>query len=146
VKNALQNGHDPSKERERGLEIDWDSEVEILNWIPSNAQKDNTFSRVDFIHSVTNKFGTDFTKGCVDSFIIRHEAALFDIMNSRQEDPRLGGPSAFPAATIEQIKTHCIGWQVEFLFNLDKVGISEWEDEKLNNVQFSLAMKDEKIH
>jgi hypothetical protein len=51
---------------------------------------------------------------------------------------------AFLNATIGQIKTNCIGLQVEVRFSLDEVRISEWEDRKPTRGVIPLATKDEK--
>jgi hypothetical protein len=67
-------------------------------------------------------------------------------MSSPQEDLSLRVPREFLNFTIEQIKAHCHGLPVDLFFNLDEVGISDWEDRKPKTVVISISMKDEKIH
>jgi hypothetical protein len=143
VRKALQNGHESPKDPGRHLAVDQDFELQILNYITSNAQKYNVVSWTDIVHDFINKFETDITKDWVDSFIIRHETKLFEISSSHQEHPHFTVLKAFFDAIIEQIKAHCIGLQAEFIFTLDDVGISiyEWEDRKPRNAVIPVAMK-----
>jgi hypothetical protein len=50
-------------------------------------------------------------------------------------------PREFLKVTIPQIKKFCHGLPVELLFNLDEVGIPEWEDSKASKMIILILMK-----
>jgi hypothetical protein len=73
-------------------------------------------------------FGTAARRGLVDSFLSHHAAELFETNISPRENQRLEVSRVFLGAVIEGIRTHVQNACAEFVFNLDEVGISEWED------------------
>jgi hypothetical protein len=60
--------------------------------------------------------------------VSRYAAAFSETKSSFQENQRLEVPRVFPEAAIEGTRTHVHNVSVEFLFNLDKIAISEGED------------------
>jgi hypothetical protein len=72
--------------------------------------------------------GIAITKGSVDSFLSWHADEIFETKSSPQENQRLEVLRAFLEAGIEDIKTHIQNACAELVFNLDEIGMSEWED------------------
>jgi hypothetical protein len=70
------------------------------------------------------------SKGWVDSFILRHEADLTERKTMPEEEVRLEVPHVFLNEAIGHLQDHVQGMKAELVFNLDEVGISEWEGRK----------------
>jgi hypothetical protein len=68
------------------------------------------------------------TRGWVDSFITRHAYKLFETKSIPQENPRLEMPRIFLEAAIDGFRDHVHNACAELVFNLNKIGMNEWED------------------
>jgi hypothetical protein len=53
---------------------------------------------------------------------------------------------AFLHRTVQDLKEYVQGWTTEPVFNLDEVGISDWEDRKTRNIAVPAAMLSQTIH
>jgi hypothetical protein len=54
-------------------------------------------------------------------------------------------PRVFLEAAIEGIRTHAQNACADLVFNLDEIGISEWEDPVERKVVFASAMREQQI-
>jgi hypothetical protein len=82
----------------------------------------------------------------VDSFILRDEADLTERNSTPQEEVRLEVPRVFLDETNRCLRDHVQGMKAELVFNLDEVGISEWEDRKDKKVIVPKTMEGQTIH
>jgi hypothetical protein len=71
------------------------------------------------------------TRGWVNSFLGRHAERLWKAKSAPQESQRLEVPRYFLEETVRCIAQHVQGPPTELVFNLDEVGISEWENRKV---------------
>jgi hypothetical protein len=55
---------------------------------------------------------------------------LSEVKSTPQEDARLEVPRVFLDETIRCLREYVKGMTAELVFNLDEVGVSEWEDRK----------------
>jgi hypothetical protein len=82
----------------------------------------------------------------VDSFILRHGTDLTERKSTPQEESRLEVPRVFLEETIRCLHDYVEGMKAELVFNLDEVGISEWEDRKDKTVIVPKTMGGQTIH
>jgi hypothetical protein len=68
----------------------------------------------------------------VDSFIGHSFSELIEGKSTPQEEPRLQVPPIFVDETIRCVHEAVNDCPSDFVFNLDEVAISEWEDRKSN--------------
>lgn len=146
VSAALQNGFDEPKPRGRHLAINAESEADILAWIQRNYEKNMPTTRTDIRHYCSTKFNKKITKGWVDSFIGRHLTELIETTSTPQEEPRLQVPRIFLDETIKAMKEAVQMRPSDLVFNLDEVGISDWEDRKSKRVVVPITAQDQTVH
>jgi hypothetical protein len=85
-------------------------------------------NKTELLHECNERFGKKITRGWVDSFVKRHNEQLVETKSIPQENPRLEVPRAFLGAAIEGFQNHVHNSRAELIFNLGKIGMSEWED------------------
>jgi hypothetical protein len=85
-------------------------------------------NRNEWLHECNERFGRSITWWWVYSFLRRHADQLFETKSVPQETPRLDVPRVFLEAAIDGFRDHVHNACAEFVFNLDEIGISEWED------------------
>jgi hypothetical protein len=146
VSEALRRGFARPKERGRPPSLDDDKEKAILQWIEKNADQSRPVTRTDILHYVHGRLNEMVTRGWVDNFLTRRKIELFETLSSPQENPRLQVPREYLDTTIRCIQDHVTGAQAELVFNLDEVGISEWEDRKPRFVVVPMKYKGIRIH
>jgi hypothetical protein len=61
---------------------------------------------------------------------LRHRDELAETKSTPQEDARLEIPRVFLNETVRCLGEYVQGMKAELVFNLDEVGVSEWEDRK----------------
>jgi hypothetical protein len=101
--------------------------------------------RTELLNYCIATFGTAVTREWVDSFLSCHAAELFETKSFPQENQRLEVPRVFLEAAIEGIRTHVQNACADLVFNLDEIGISEWEDRVERKVTVPSAMREQKI-
>jgi hypothetical protein len=119
---------------------------QILAWIQHQAEKSQPSTRTDIVHYCSGKFGKVVTRRWVDSFLIRHKDDAVEAISKPQEDAHLQIPREFlpgPISGMEEAVQGCIR---DLVFNLDEVGVSEWEDCKSKKVVVPPAMSSQTIH
>jgi hypothetical protein len=142
----LENGLNDPKVRGRHFAFDDKSEIQILEWIRSQAEKCAPVTRTDLRHHCKVKYSRSISRGSVDSFILCHKADLSGTKSTPQEDARLEVPRAFLEGTVNYLREPVQGMKAELDFNLDEVGMSEWEDRKVMKVIVPTTMDGQTIH
>jgi hypothetical protein len=128
------------------MAFDDDSEGEILTWIEAEAEKSRLMTRPELRHYCEAKYSRSVIKGWVYSFIIRHGACLTEKKSKPQEEARLEVARVFLDETIRCLREYVQGMKAELMFNLDEVGLSEWEDRKDKKVIVPMTMDGQTIH
>jgi hypothetical protein len=82
----------------------------------------------------------------VDSFISLHSAELTEQTSFPQEEPHLHVPRIFLGKTIRSMYEILHGCPADLVFNLDEVGISDWEDRKPRRVAVPITVSPHNIH
>jgi hypothetical protein len=82
----------------------------------------------------------------VNSFVFRHSGEVIQTRSTAQEEQRLQVPRAFLERTRRDLNKHVQGCVSELIFNLDEVGISDWDDCKTRRVVLPATMDVRPIH
>jgi hypothetical protein len=146
VRRALDNGFDDPKSRGRQLALDAISDANSLEWIKKNAEKNPAVTRTDIKNYCFKVYPFQASRGWVDSFILRHCDELTEKKSSPQEEPRLQVPRIFLNETIRCMNEAVQGSPADLVFNLDEVGISDWEDRKPKKVVVPIIATSHSIH
>jgi hypothetical protein len=146
VKAELANGLEPPKVRVPHPVIDEGSEAEILEWIESQAEKCNPATRTDLRQHCQAKYSPAISRGWVDSFILRHRDELVEMKSTPQEDARVKVAGIFLDETMRCLGEYVHGMKAELVFNLDEVGVSEWENRKDKKVAILRVLSGQTIH
>jgi hypothetical protein len=64
----------------------------------------------------------------MESFIQHHTEELSKTKSVPQENSRVEMARTFPEVTIEGFRDYIHNSYAELVFNLDEIGINEWED------------------
>jgi hypothetical protein len=123
-----------------------DREREILVWIHEHAPERTPIARQDLREHVTTHYDFPITRGWVRSFMGRDIDELCKVKSSPQEAEPLEIPRCFLDQTLICITQFVRGRPTELVFNLDEVGISEWEDRKTKTVLVPKSMSEQMMH
>jgi hypothetical protein len=82
----------------------------------------------------------------VNSFVLRHSDEIFKTKSTPQEQQRLQVPRMLLERTVWNLKEDIQRYVCELVFNLDEVGISDWEDRKAKTVIVPVTMSGQTIH
>jgi hypothetical protein len=134
IMRAIAHGLESPEMRGRHSELNEDPEREILAWINKCATESRLITRRDLREHVTAEHDIPIARGWVNSFIGRHIGALCVRASSPRGTQRLEIPRCFLDQTLACISQFVQRRPTEFVFNLDQVGISEWEDRKPKEV------------
>jgi hypothetical protein len=137
---------EPPQARERHSAIDDQIERELLAWIESNAAKNMGVTGPGVRARLANHCRLSVTRGWVNSFIGRHLDRLWKVKSSPHESQRLEVPRCFHEETIRCLGEFVQGRPAERVFNLDEVGISDWEDRQTKKVIIPLSSREQTIH
>jgi transposase len=146
VQRALKSGWDAPKPRGRHAALPAEAESEILDWIRRNYEKSDPVTRTEIRHHCETEFTVPAGRGWVDSFILRHRGDLIEKKSNPQEESRLQIPRLFLDETIRAMKEAVEGRPSDLVFNLDEVGVSEWEDRKAKKVVVPSTAATQTIH
>jgi hypothetical protein len=116
-----------------------------VDWITAKAANNGAVNRTELLHECNKRFGRSITRGWVDSFLTRHAKQLFETKSVPQENPRLEVPRVFLQAGIDRLRDHIHQACAKLVFNLDEIGISEWEDRCTRRVIVPSAIKGQTI-
>jgi hypothetical protein len=145
VSRANFRGYQDPPGRGRHHELDPDAEQQMIDWIAKKAANHTAVNRTELLHECIERFGKSITRGWIDSFVTRHSEQLFETKSVPQENPRLEVPRAFLDAAVEGFRAHVHGACAELVFDLDEIGISEWEDRAARRVIVPSAMRGQTI-
>ena len=146
VRRALEKGDTIPSGRGRHPALDDEIEERLLEWIQKNAHNHTPVNRTELLHYCRETFFAAVTDGWVDSFLSRRNGELFEAISQPQENLRLEVPRLFLDTMIECLTEHVPGCCAELVFNLDEVGISEWEDRVARRVIVPRSMSTQTIH
>jgi hypothetical protein len=79
VQAALAYGLDDPGQRGKHITVDQVHEQQIIDWIRQNAEEDTPVTRVEIMDYCAAQFKIKFTRGCVNSFVLRHSGELLQI-------------------------------------------------------------------
>jgi hypothetical protein len=142
LKHAQLRGYDNPPARGRHHELAADAEQQLVDWITAKAANNVAVNRSELLHYCNKRFGKSITRGWVDSFLRRHAEQLFETKSVPQENPRFAVPRVFLQAELDGFRDHVHRACAELVFNLDEIGISEWEDCCTRRVIALSAMKE----
>jgi hypothetical protein len=94
----------------------------------------------------TFQFKIKSTRGLVNSFVLRHSDEIIQTESGAQEGQRSQVPGMFLQRMTQNLHEYVRGRVAELVFNLDEVGISDWEDRKTTHVIAFSAMFGQTIH
>jgi hypothetical protein len=146
VQSALAKGDEIPKVPAEHPALEGDTEKRLLEWITKNAQNQAPLNRTEVLYYCRETLSTAVTEGWVDSSLIRHQTELFETTSRPQENPRLEIPRSFLDTMEECLRQHVQDCCADLVFNLDKVGISEWEDRVARKVIVPVSMSGQTIH
>jgi hypothetical protein len=146
VKKVLLHGLELPETRGRHLALSDKVEQEFTNRIEANAAKSRVVTSRDMREHVMTQYSLSVTRGWVNSFMSRHMDELCNIKNVPQRGKRLEDPRCFLDETVPCITQFVHGLPTELVFNLDEVGISDWEDRTSKSVIVPKAIRSETIH
>jgi hypothetical protein len=127
---------DPPGHRGTHTSLEQDREQKILDWIKQNAEGSASVTRKEIKDYCTSQFQVPITRGWVTSFVLRYPNEVIQAKSSPQEEQRLRVSRMFLERTLQNLNEceHVQGCPAEVVFNLDEVGISDWEDRKARKV------------
>jgi hypothetical protein len=148
VTQALTHRPEPPENRGRHLAIPPEIEQQTLQWIEHNAAKGTTVTVRDVREHLSSCSKSAAARGWVNSFLGRHADRLCKAKIGPQEAQLLEIPRCFLEETVRRIAQHVQGRPTELVFNLDEVGISEWEVRKVKkmNVIVPRSSRGQTIH
>jgi hypothetical protein len=76
------------------------------------------------------KFQSRIARGWVNSFVLHHSSEIIQTTSTAQKEQRLQMPSVFLKRTSQDLNDDVQVCIAELFFNLDEVGISDWDDRK----------------
>jgi hypothetical protein len=114
--------------------------------VRQNAEQETPVTKGETRDYCTTQFQIPITRGWVNSFVLRHFDDLIQTTSTQQEKQRLPIRRAFLERTVRNLNKHVQGCVSELVFNLDKVGISNWEDRKARKVVVLATMDGQPIH
>jgi hypothetical protein len=122
-----------SRNREVGIRhsaVSAESDANILAWITGNGERNAAVTRTDIKNDCREVCKIAVMCGRFDSFISPYSAELLEKNSSPAEAPRLHVPRVFLDQTIHNMHNAGQDRPADLVFNLDEVGISEWEDRR----------------
>jgi hypothetical protein len=146
VRHALEKGKTIQKGRGEYPALEVEGEQRLIDWITKNAQNHTVVNRTELLHYCGETFGTAITPRWVNSFLFRHKLELSETISRPQENPRLEIQRSFLDTMISYRGEHLPGSLAELVFDLDEVGISEWEDRAPRKVIVPVSMTDQTTH
>jgi hypothetical protein len=114
----------------------------MLDWIQQNAEEDTSVTRGEIMDYYMSQFRIKSTRGWVNSFVLRHSDEVIQPKSVEQEGQRSQVPGGFLERIIQDLHEYVQTWVAELVFNLDEVGISDWEDRKTKKVIVPAAIHD----
>jgi UDP-2,3-diacylglucosamine pyrophosphatase LpxH len=128
VARAELRSYDDPLARGRPRELSAECEQKLVEWLANKAANHRAVNRTELLHGYSERFGKSMTRTRIDSFITGHTHELFETKSIPQEYPRLKVPLVFLEAAIDAFRNNVHNACAELVFNLDEIGVTEWED------------------
>jgi hypothetical protein len=141
VQSAVVCGLNEPKSRRRHMAVDAESDANILAWIKRKAEKSAKVTWTNIKNYCREVCKFQVSRGWVDSFISRHADELTEKTSSPQEETRLQVPRVVLEETIWTIHETILGRPSELVFNLDEIGIFDWEDRRPKKVLIAITAR-----
>jgi hypothetical protein len=93
---------------------------------------------------ITTRSHLSITRGWVNSSLGRHWDGSYLVKSISQETKRLEVPRCFLEETIRYLHEYIQDRPTEIVFNIDEVGIVDWEDQKSKKVILPSSMRGQK--
>ena len=132
-KNLASEPQDP-KDPGRHHALSDEIEMEIIQEIENRFKEGNPITQAQILEYVKNRYNICLTFGWVNCFLCRHKEKLQKCRSYPQEDLRMMIPRQYLEKHIQNLKDFVQGICSELLFNLDEVGLSDYEDRKIKKV------------
>jgi hypothetical protein len=132
--------------RGKHISLEEEREQQILVQIYQNAEQDTPVTRGEITDYCTFQFKIKYTRGLVNSFVLPHSDEVIETTSGAQEGQRLQVPGVFLEKIIHHLHEYVQGCVAELVFNLDEVGISDWEDRDTKKVIALAAIFGRTIH
>jgi hypothetical protein len=146
VTHALAHVLEPAENRGCHQTFDDDIERGLLLWIQENAARNSAVTGRDVREHIATRYHLSVTRDWINSFLGRHLDELCLVKSAPQETELLEVPRCFLEETIRCLHESVQGRPTELVFNLDEVGISDWEDRKSKKVIVPQSMRVPTIH
>jgi hypothetical protein len=111
-----------------------------------NAEQDRPVTRGEIMDYYAPQFKIKSTRGWVNSFVLTHWDEVIQTKRGAQEGHRWQVPRALLERIIQDLHEYLQGSVAELVFNLDEVGIADWEDRKTNKVIILAAIFGQTTH
>jgi hypothetical protein len=99
-----------------------------VDWITAKAANNVAVNRTELMHECNGRFGKSITRGLADVFLTRHAERLFETKSVPQARPILEVYRVFLQERLDGFRDYVPSACAELVFNLEEIGISEWED------------------
>jgi hypothetical protein len=136
----------PLGHREKHTALDQGHEWQTLEWTQQNAKRNTPVIRKEIKDYYASQFHAPISRGWVNSFILRHPEDIIQIKRSPQEKQCLQVPRVFRERPAHNLKAYVQGYTSELIFNLEKVGISDWEGRRVRKVVIMAFIRRQTIH
>jgi hypothetical protein len=146
VQAAVTHGLYEPGQRGKHIAIDQDRKQQILDWIQQKAEQKTRVMRGEIMNYCTSQFKIKSTRGLVNSSVLRHSDDVIQTQSRPEEERRSQILRAFLERIIQDLHNYIQGCVAELVFNLDEVGILDWEDRKTKKVIGLAAMLRQTIH
>jgi hypothetical protein len=112
----------------------------------TKRRKKHTSHKKEIKDHCTSQFKALITRGWVNSFILRDPDEIIQTQSVPQKQLRLQVPRVLLDRTVQNLNKHVQGYVVQLVFNLNKVGISDWKDHKTRKVLVRTTMRGRAMH
>jgi hypothetical protein len=143
---AFKHDLHPAGNRRTNTIVDRDSEPQILDWIRQNADSSIAITRQEIRHCYTSQFQTATSQDWENLFVLRSRDEMIQQKSIRKDRQRLQVQQLCLDRSVQDPKEYVQRSITELIFNLDEVGISDWEDRKTRNIVAASTRRGEAIH
>jgi hypothetical protein len=134
LRSAFEHGLDPGGNRGWQTARDRDSAQQIPDRIRQNPETSAPVTGQKSKHYYLSSFQTPITRGWVYLFVVYYPDDVIHMNSVPQEERPLQAPPAFIHRPVQNLQEYVQECTTERVFNLGKVGISDWEHRKTRNI------------
>jgi hypothetical protein len=129
------------KEPRRPLALDPHQEADIVRFIRERFGSQNYATQRDVLNYVEERFKKTRTYRWMKRFLDRYKSEMSGVTVTPQEKVKLEVPRCYLEEYLTFIKKIVPTVATEVLFNLDETGLSEWENQNVNQSLFQPKSK-----